>query len=265
MQDFLHKIEQSWIDYKILSLTGNNAIREELKNIYMTVKNSPPNVLNFLDIACKVLISGMPGLGKTALAYELANKLKHNKDAEASVYEVQMSKLISSKMGETANNITQLFDEINKKTQNYYCVIIMDEIEVFFLDRSNTQEHPDMNRALAELMVQLDKASQNKNLYTIAITNHPEKLDPAIRRRFSFHYKIELPKTEDFACFFSSESFPFKAFFDNTLDVNQICNELANQNATFDHVKNLLRGFYIHNQNKDLSAPNFLAYIRTPK
>ncbi|WP_223481379.1 MULTISPECIES: ATP-binding protein [unclassified Pseudomonas] len=265
MSNFIKKVEQSWIDRKIQLLTGNDSIRVDLEKIFNVVLSGNQKTLSFLDIGCKVLIYGPPGHGKTAIAYELANKLKKKEGIEASIYEVDLPQLISSRMGDAAKNITELFNEINEVTKKYYVVILMDEIEVFFLNRENTHEHPDMNRAVAELMNQLDKASLNKNLYIIGLTNYVDKIDSAVRRRFSFQYEIEPPQKEHFLEFFRTGGFPIEDFIDDEHAVDEICSSFTERAASFDALKAELRRWFVRSNLDQRKATNFLQYLRSIK
>lgn len=262
MKNFIKKIDQNWIEHKTQALTGNESIRNQIENIFKSVSSADDDeLLSFLDIASKVLLFGPPGVGKTAIALELAGKLKKKKDVESSIYEVNMAQLISEKMGQTAKNVAHLFDEINEKTKNYYVVLIMDEIEVFFLSRENKQEHPDMNRAVAELMNKLDQSITNKKLFVIGLTNYKENLDPAVLRRFSFHFQVDLPTKEDYISFFKSNDFPKSLIENDNENIDKICVLLSKHKVTFDALKSRLRHWYIQSVGNGSASENFFQYL----
>jgi len=261
LESFIKKVEQSWIDHKTQVLTGNDSIRSEVEKIFDIVESKSEEVLGFLDISCKVLLSGPPGFGKSAIAYEIAGKLKSRTEVEASVYEVDMPQLLSEKMGKTPKNVSKLFEEINKKTKDYYVVLIMDEIEVFFLSREDKQEHPDMNRAVAELMTQLDRATKNKKLYIIGLTNYKDKLDPAVLRRFSFHYEVESPKESDYLAFFENQSFPIAGFNNDSESLKEVCEILLKKKLNFDSVKKELRKWYLRHEDGTKPISSFKKHL----
>lgn len=130
------------------------------------------------------LFFGEPGTGKTLTAMYIANRLG------LPVILARLDGMMSSFLGTTARNIGTLFDFANR----YKCILLLDEFDAIAKLRDDPQEVGEIKRVVNTLLQSLDvRASLG---LTIAITNHPNLLDPAIWRRFEV--KIEMPRpTED--------------------------------------------------------------------
>ena len=91
-----------------------------------------------------------------------------------------MPALIDSRLGETAKNIIELFDEIVHIGSRG--VVLFDEIDAVALDRINVNDVREMGRATSTLLGQLDSLSTDS--LVIATTNLFPQLDKALVRRF---------------------------------------------------------------------------------
>lgn len=123
----------------------------------------------------KFLFYGSPGTGKTESACQIARLL--NRD----ILSVLFEQLIDSRLGETAKNVSVLFDEINHLPYNRV-IVLLDEIDALVLDRINKNDLREMGRVASAFLKGLD--SLNENIVIIATTNLYENLDKAISRRF---------------------------------------------------------------------------------
>ena len=93
--------------------------------------------------------------------------------------------IMSSFLGTTARNIGTLFEFANR----YRCVLLLDEFDALAKLRDDPQEVGEIKRVVNTLLQCLDVRGPLG--LTVAITNHPSLLDPAIWRRFEV--KIEMP------------------------------------------------------------------------
>lgn len=125
-----------------------------------------------------LLLYGPPGTGKSLLAAHIAASLKRT------FYIVRLDSLISSRLGETAKNIREVFDFI--PTRN--AILFLDEMDAIAKIRDDRNELGELKRVVNTVLQGLD--SLTNDVITIAATNHPHLLDPAIFRRFP--YKAEL-------------------------------------------------------------------------
>jgi hypothetical protein len=125
------------------------------------------------------LIFGAPGTGKTITAMHIAARLG------LPVVLARLDGIMSSFLGTTARNIGTLFEFANR----YRCVLLLDEFDALAKLRDDPQEVGEIKRVVNTLLQSLDVRGSLG--LTIAITNHPNLLDPAIWRRFEV--KIEMP------------------------------------------------------------------------
>lgn len=123
----------------------------------------------------KFLFFGAPGSGKTESVYQIARLL--NRD----ILTVSFEQLVDSRLGETAKNVSLLFDEISRLP--YARVIVLfDEIDALVLDRVNRNDLREMGRVTSVFLKELERL--NDNIPIIATTNLIESFDKAILRRF---------------------------------------------------------------------------------
>lgn len=128
------------------------------------------------------LIYGVPGTGKTKLAFWMSRKLG------LPVVSAKLDGLMSSFLGTTSRNIGNLFTFVNR----YQCVLLLDEFDAIAKLRDDPQEVGEIKRVVNALLQNLDT---RKDLgFTLGLTNHPALLDPAIWRRFDV--QLEIPKPE---------------------------------------------------------------------
>jgi SpoVK/Ycf46/Vps4 family AAA+-type ATPase len=132
--------------------------------------------------ALATMLFGVPGTGKTMLAHHIAEQL------DLPLIVARLDGLISSFLGTTARNISNLFSFANR----YKCVLLLDEFDAVAKLRDDPHELGEIKRVVNTLLQCID--SRSKLGFTIAITNHESLLDPAIWRRFDI--RIEVPKPD---------------------------------------------------------------------
>lgn len=124
----------------------------------------------------KILFEGGPGTGKTETVYNVAKIL------EREVYSVNFSSVIDSRLGQTAKNMTDMFDELRTLPDPNNVIILFDEIDAIALDRINANDLREMGRVTSTLLKELD--SLDESIMCIATTNLYKNLDKAVTRRF---------------------------------------------------------------------------------
>lgn len=124
----------------------------------------------------KFLFEGESGTGKTESAKQVARLLK------CSLYSVDFTQIIDSKMGQTAKNISHVFNEIDKLASSTRTVFLFDEIDAIALDRINSNDIREMGRVTSNVLQALDNI--NDNAVILATTNLYGCLDKAFKRRF---------------------------------------------------------------------------------
>lgn len=159
---YLRKVEYS---SKPLLLPG--IIEEDVLGITRAISNKAG--------ISKFLFYGAPGSGKTETVYQIARIL--NRD----ILSVPFEQLVDSRLGETAKNVSLLFDEINHLSYSKV-LVLFDEVDSLVLDRVNTNDLREMGRVTSVFLKGLD--TLNENVILIATTNLYESLDKALIRRF---------------------------------------------------------------------------------
>ncbi|MFD1553916.1 ATPase [Putridiphycobacter roseus] len=146
-----------------------------------------------LNINHKLLLHGHTGCGKTTTAKAIAKALGKK------IVIVNLSNLISSKLGETAQNIQVLFE----KAANEKAVLFLDEFD--YIGKARDLEDTDageMKRLVNNLIQLIDYYPTDAIL--IAATNHLKILDAAIRRRFQINLKFELPTKAELDVYYAN-------------------------------------------------------------
>jgi len=136
----------------------------------------------------KFLFYGAPGTGKTESAYQIARILGRD------LLQVNFEQLIDSRLGETARNVSVLFDEINHLAFGKI-IILMDEIDALVLDRINVNDLREMGRVTSTFIKELDRLKEN--VVIIATTNLLNNFDKAIVRRFDATISFDRYSNED--------------------------------------------------------------------
>lgn len=124
----------------------------------------------------RFLFSGAPGTGKTETVKQISRIL------ERTLYSVNFDLLIDSKMGQTAKNIAEMFNEINRLLHPEKVIMLLDEIDSIAMSRIVSNDIREMGRATSALMKGLD--SLNAKIALIATTNLKDQFDSALLRRF---------------------------------------------------------------------------------
>lgn len=130
-----------------------------------------------------ILMYGPPGCGKSLIAEATAN------EAEANFFHVKSSDLKSKFVGETEQNIAELFEKVREKQP---AIIFFDEFESLGGDRAESQAYD--RSAVSQFLTEMDGVdSKNQQILLLAATNEPWSIDPALRREGRFGKTIFVP------------------------------------------------------------------------
>lgn len=168
------------VDYTNTPLLLPGIIEEDILGITRAISKKS-------DLS-KFLFYGAPGTGKTESAYQIARILGRD------LLRVDFERLIDSRLGETAKNVSILFDEINHLAFGKI-IVLMDEIDALVLDRVNANDLREMGRVTSTFIKELDRL--NENAIIIATTNLFTNFDKAIVRRFDATVSFDRYSNED--------------------------------------------------------------------
>lgn len=160
---FLYKID---VINKPLPLPS--AIYEDITGIV--------NAMSYDASINKFLFAGAPGTGKTESAKQLARILGRE------LYAVSIENLIDSRLGQTAKNITALFNEISNLYAPERVLILFDEIDALALRRTDSHDMREMGRATTSVLKGFDNLISS--VVIVATTNLMDQFDRALLRRF---------------------------------------------------------------------------------
>lgn len=138
-----------------------------------------------LPINNKIFLFGNSGCGKTTTAKAIATALKKP------VYILNLSNIVSSKIGETGQNLKLIFDKASRDK----AVLFLDEFDQIGKARGNDDKDVGEMRRLVNTIIQLIDYFP-KNALLICASNHPQIIDIALMRRFQLKISFELPSDE---------------------------------------------------------------------
>ncbi len=155
------------VDYSDKPLFLPGEIQKDVVGIINSTKNNIG--LN------KFLFSGAPGTGKTETAKQIARILQRD------LLVANFDLLIDSRLGQTAKNLSIMFEEINH-LQPTKVVVVFDEVDSIALNRLNSNDLREMGRVTSTFLRELDE--MNQKILLIATTNLVSAFDKALVRRF---------------------------------------------------------------------------------
>jgi katanin p60 ATPase-containing subunit A1 len=142
------------------------------------------------------LFYGPPGTGKTLLAAATSNLLKSGVEQSAVFFNVKVSSIMSKYFGESTRIVSQIYEAARNKSP---AVVFLDEFESICGSRDGGDsgtERRILSTILAELDGLAEKGRGDLFVLTIAATNRPWDLDPAVLSRFDKKILIPLPDPE---------------------------------------------------------------------
>ncbi|WP_294246348.1 AAA family ATPase [uncultured Chryseobacterium sp.] len=173
--------EEIWLDEVFLSLHN----REQCTQLIKEHRHIAALQEFGLPVNHKVLLRGSSGCGKTMTAKAIAHALDKN------IIILNLSNIISSRIGETSQNIKMIFDKASRERS----VLFLDELDQIGKARgSDDKDVGEMRRLVNTLLQLIDYYPTNSLL--ICATNHAEILDTALLRRFQLNITYELPSRE---------------------------------------------------------------------
>lgn len=190
-------VEESASDLDMSSLIARSSVRWEdiggLDEVKRLVKETvviaalkkPESIHPWKGI----LLFGPPGTGKTMIAAAAAGSL------DATFFDVKTDKLLSKYFGESSKMISALYASARDHAPT---IVFIDEFDALGASRSDTMGEA-TRRVLSSLLIELDGLQGKKDdrlLLTMAATNAPWDLDPAVLSRFPRRIYVPLPDAD---------------------------------------------------------------------
>lgn len=170
-------------------VAGADEAKEELSEIVEFLRN--PGKYNTIGakIPKGVLLFGPPGTGKTLLARAVAG------EAGVPFFSISGSDFVEMFVGVGASRVRDLFSQAKK---NAPCIIFIDEIDAVGRQRGAGLGggHDEREQTLNQLLVEMDGFGANEGIITIAATNRPDILDPALLRPGRFDRQITVDRPD---------------------------------------------------------------------
>jgi len=173
-------------------VAGAKEAKEELKEIVDFLKNPK----KFLDIGARipkgVLLTGVPGTGKTLLARAVAG------EAAVPFFHLSGSEFVEMFVGVGASRVRDLFKMAKRAAPS---IVFIDEIDAVGRVRGTGVGggNDEREQTLNQILVEMDGFEPNEKVIVMAATNRSDVLDPALLRpgRFDRRVILDLPDRAD--------------------------------------------------------------------
>lgn len=182
-----NKKEEEKNDNKVYlkDIAGLKEVKEEVMEIVDAFRNKEKYEKFGIKMNLNILLSGVPGTGKTMLAKAIAT------ECGASFYYECGANFCNKYVGVGAAKVRELYQ---KARDNAPSVIVIDEAEILMGKRSSDENSgKEAAQTLNQLLVELDGMNTTDDVITIAITNRADLMDSAVLRPGRFSRKIEVP------------------------------------------------------------------------
>ncbi|WP_367180692.1 AAA family ATPase [uncultured Kordia sp.] len=183
LDDLILKSTETSISLDEIHLSTHN--KEQVQQMLDEFNHFEALMQYDLPIANKVLLHGHTGCGKTATAKAIAQELHKE------IIILNLGSFVSSKLGETARNITNIF----KKVARQKAVLFLDEFDYIGKVRDYDSKDSGEMKRIVNTIIQLIDYIPNDTLL-IAATNYVEIIDTALLRRFQVRLQYNLPTKE---------------------------------------------------------------------
>ena len=164
-------------------VAGAEEAKQELEEVVEFLKDPGKFTTIGAKIPKGVLLAGPPGTGKTLLAKAVAG------EAGVPFFTISGSDFVEMFVGVGASRVRDLFTQAKK---NAPCIIFIDEIDAVGRQRGAGLGggHDEREQTLNQLLVEMDGFGANEGVITIAATNRPDILDPALLRPGRFDRQV---------------------------------------------------------------------------
>ncbi|MHC5200759.1 AAA family ATPase [Myroides sp. LJL119] len=219
-------------DIKLTDVMLNDNIKVQLEQFLKEYKYKEV-LLNYnLPVSNKLLLYGQTGCGKTMTAKAIATTLNKK------LIIVNLSSIVSSRLGETSKNIESLFKEIQYES----AILFFDEFDSLGQIRDyDNKDNSEMKRVVNAILQLIDNLPTKSIL--MAATNQIHMIDPALVRRFELLLEYTVPGKQALDQYYDSMLGRFPKEFTNIERIYDISYAQAKT-----HIERKLKNNIIANQ-----------------
>ena len=175
-------------DVKFSNVIGQDEILEDIQLYVELIKN--PDVGKEMGVKTPkgLLLTGPPGTGKTLIAKAIAG------EAEVPFVSMSGSDFKEMFVGVGAKRVRDLFKVAREHAP---CIIFIDEIDSIGAKRDGIGGNSEDDQTINALLKEMDGFSGREGIFVLAATNHPDKLDSAIKRAGRFDREVAINPPRD--------------------------------------------------------------------
>ncbi len=167
-------------------VAGIDEAKEELTEIVDFLRNPDKYLRLGGRIPRGVLLSGMPGTGKTLLARAVAG------EASVPFFQMSASEFVEMIVGVGASRVRDLFQQAKEAAP---AIIFIDELDAIGRARSAgganiSGGHDEREQTLNQILTEMDGFDPRTGVIVLGATNRPEILDPALLRPGRFDRRV---------------------------------------------------------------------------
>lgn len=178
-------LEEVPVACRVSDLILSQPLRDRVSRILEEQQNFSQLKEHGLRPRQRLLFTGPPGCGKTMTASALAAELS------LPLFVVRLDGLLTRYLGESLSKLRLVFDAVNRSRAVY----LFDEFDSIGYTREFTNEVGEMRRLLNSFLMFIEKLTSNS--IVIAATNHGDRLDKALYRRFDDLIEFGLPSDDE--------------------------------------------------------------------
>jgi cell division protease FtsH len=166
-------------------VAGIDEAKEELTEIVDFLRNPDKYLKLGGRIPRGVLLSGLPGTGKTLLARAVAG------EANVPFFQMSASEFVEMIVGVGASRVRDLFKEAKEAAP---AIIFIDELDAIGRSRASgaafSGGHDEREQTLNQILTEMDGFDPRTGVIVLGATNRPEILDQALLRPGRFDRRV---------------------------------------------------------------------------
>jgi cell division protease FtsH len=166
-------------------VAGIDEAKEELTEIVDFLRNPDKYLRLGGRIPRGVLLSGLPGTGKTLLARAVAG------EANVPFFQMSASEFVEMIVGVGASRVRDLFQQAKEAAP---AIIFIDELDAIGRSRASggafSGGHDEREQTLNQILTEMDGFDPRTGVIVLGATNRPEILDPALLRPGRFDRRV---------------------------------------------------------------------------